>query len=306
MIERSTTLVLGAGASLDYGYPSGPKLVQRVMDLTNNDNWFGMHLARGTDVANFNRRLRGSDPNSIDAFLEANPSWVDIGKLAIAAALTVGGPAPFTAPTDEHLYHYLWTRLQEGASNVEGLRRNRLNIVTYNYDLSLERYLRRVVSNHFPELADASAAAIKQLVEAIVPIVHIHGDLSSIEDTYLVAGDLNVFRDFGLLRNAAKGLRIIHEGAPGPTYETAHEMIRSAESVHFLGFGYHFANLDRLDMPRLKAYASNHQFWHSFGGTAVGLGLAERTRIAKRLGWNATQLKDEKCLSYLRQFAMLE
>ncbi|SRR6266567_7368983 len=136
VIRKPTVLILGAGASAPYGYPLGGALVERILTLTDPGGAGGpLHRvligAFVAPLADFNRRLRGSETSSIDDFLESNPDYAELGKLCIAGALTVHGP-PFGYPVlpNLHWYKYLWERLRQGAAVSRQFGENRLRVVT--------------------------------------------------------------------------------------------------------------------------------------------------------------------------------
>src|SRR6266516_3639566 len=157
MIQKPTVLILGAGASEPYGYPLGAALVGRIVGLTQPGRPAGaggLHPILLRDpglrghVDDFHRRLMGSETSSIDDFLESNPAYQELGKLCIAAALTVWGPLlTHEVPAERHWYRYLWERLRQGAPMPERFRENRTRIITYNYDRSLERYFAGVLAH---------------------------------------------------------------------------------------------------------------------------------------------------------------
>src|SRR6267378_303056 len=67
MIEKRTVLILGAGASMPYGFPSGSGLRRHIIEYLDE--------------------LLSADTTSIDVFLERRTEFVEIGKAAIAATL---------------------------------------------------------------------------------------------------------------------------------------------------------------------------------------------------------------------------
>src|SRR5437660_495858 len=96
MFTENTTIVLGAGASMPYGYPSGYDLVSNIISLVSLDNpkprIADTHFADETramgipseHAIDFAKTLRDAFPPSIDYFLFHNPQYLDVGKLAIA------------------------------------------------------------------------------------------------------------------------------------------------------------------------------------------------------------------------------
>src|SRR5207245_10187881 len=91
VIHRPTVLVLGAGASKPYGFPTALELLAPVYASVHSDSALKTALGacgfKGDDIAAFCRRLRDSGQYSIDSFIEREPRYLDIGKAAIAFQL---------------------------------------------------------------------------------------------------------------------------------------------------------------------------------------------------------------------------
>src|SRR5260370_8060338 len=92
MIDVPTVLVLGAGASAPYGFPSAPELKTNICDAFQSDSTACRYLSENVGIdANeffsFREALRKSGQISVDAFLEHRTEWIPIGKLAIAYCL---------------------------------------------------------------------------------------------------------------------------------------------------------------------------------------------------------------------------
>ena len=140
-------LVLGAGASKPYGLPLGTELRDSVIRAENN---FALYQ-RVLDVeitkyqyAEFTKTLAHSGFSSVDAFLEENSEWLEIGKAAIALELlkaewkSINNLFPPKQPKD-HWYETLWSYLK--APSWSTFKKNKISIITFNYDRSLEHYL---------------------------------------------------------------------------------------------------------------------------------------------------------------------
>lgn len=74
MVKRPTVLILGAGASVDYDFPTGPELVQRIIPgLRDGGRLAPAILASDTgnssQVTAFREDLIDSQRSSIDRFL---------------------------------------------------------------------------------------------------------------------------------------------------------------------------------------------------------------------------------------------
>jgi hypothetical protein len=92
MITTPTVLILGAGASYPYGFPTAKELEELICEqfksqetraslvLSNESNYSGQQFFEFKEAF-----LRS--PLSIDAFLQRRPDFLDVGKLAIAYCL---------------------------------------------------------------------------------------------------------------------------------------------------------------------------------------------------------------------------
>ena len=141
MITVPTVLVLGAGASVPYGFPSAADLKRIICDTF--DIQTNLHAAQflaeryDYEVAQFvlfREAFRKSGKTSVDEFLEHRKEFVDVGKLAIAYCLI-----PFEneeklfdydAGRGGNWYEYLFNKLN---APFEEFGRNRVSVVTFNY-----------------------------------------------------------------------------------------------------------------------------------------------------------------------------
>ena len=96
MIKVPTVFVLGAGASMPYGLPSGADLRARICGATIEPerNGLGQQIMRCgeltvADVKKFGLAFSRSNIASIDAFLAMRPEYTNIGKVAIATTIAL-------------------------------------------------------------------------------------------------------------------------------------------------------------------------------------------------------------------------
>lgn len=256
MISNSTVFIIGAGASADYGFPLGTELVKKIVDRMSKPNTpllRALHLAGNDpeDTSRFRERLRDSDPDSIDTFLEGNEDrFVRIGKSAIAFVILESESRCrhdgrlIRNPPEENWLRYLWNKLRAGCS-PDTLAGNAVTFLTFNYDRVLETYLDTVIENAF----NLPSNAAMELRAESFPIIHLHGQISEAEFGYFEEPTI-----CGALEQYASGVRVVHDefATDDPVFEAAHDAISRASLVCFLGFGYHSVNLTRLRIAELQ------------------------------------------------------
>lgn len=258
MITNKVVLVLGAGASEPYNFLTGLQLYKSALSIT-NDIRAASPPFRITPLSldEFCNELRASRKKSIDAFVEHRNEYTDIGKFLIAYHLIkceyVNGL--YYSNENDDWYGYLYNTLMR-CDSFEDFSRNKLSIITYNYDRSLEYYLFHALKSSYRK-ADEEC---KKILEYI-PIIHLHGKL----------GDLPEFKGFGVgrgynsnidttsLLTAINGIKIVHEKDNyklDPEFIRAYDVLSCADVVVFLGFGYLPKNIERLHLDEhCKAFA---------------------------------------------------
>jgi hypothetical protein len=250
MITTPTVLVLGAGASYPYGFPTARDLKQSICNTLSREGLPAIFRSEGCTFAPeqfFEFReafLRAGQP-SVDAFLERRPNFLGVGKLAIAFCLM-----PFE--NEENLYHpdpgrggdwyeYLSEKLN---SSFEEFGENKLSIITFNYDRSVEHYLLNSLIHLHGKTHDECAEAL-----AKIPIIHVYGQLG--KTRYPTRGSQQYRPDqqnhFRYGETAADGIKLYHEEA-GAASTRARELLGSGKRICFLGFSYNPFNVDRLNI----------------------------------------------------------
>jgi hypothetical protein len=86
MITTETVFILGAGASMPYGFPSGEQLVDKSIEYLKG-RLLERYEFNPTEIRVFESELTASRKRSVDAFLEHRPEFRTIGKTAIAYGL---------------------------------------------------------------------------------------------------------------------------------------------------------------------------------------------------------------------------
>jgi hypothetical protein len=294
MITKPTTLILGAGASAPFGFPTGNELKEKVLSLASDDPLFGPHLQ--IFVENFKAALLKSGKTSVDAFLEHRPEFIHIGKTAIAIIL-IGceDEASLYVQTKNSWYEYLFNQL---ATTFDDFDKNKLSILTFNYDRSLEYYLYTCLQNAYGKSVDECAKKLKS-----IPIIHLHGDLGELP--YLFG--TNSMRPYstklsdGTVGIASNRIKIIHEGVANETqFAQAHKILSESQYICFLGFGYHQLNVKRLGFDDAHSYAKAG-FW----GSTFGFTAAERNYLIQNF-WSRLSVMECDVLKFLRETNILK
>ncbi len=303
MIKRRIVLILGAGASIPFGFPSGRELRDKIIAGLHKDTaqLFQLLHAAGYDVqhiTNFRDALLKSGRPSVDVFLEHRPEFIPVGKVAIAASLIPyedetqlwGGP--------DNWYEHLWDRL--GPTLLDDVAQSRLSVITFNYDRSLEHYLFSALRSAYNIGTDDAAGYLREVIK----IIHVHGKLGelpyaggAVTRSYQ-PGDPSNLKDAAVA--AAKTIKIVHEGTrDDPEFVAARQLLAEAEVICFLGFGYLKANVERMEIANLSKYVPLY-------GTCYGLMQGEQ---ALANGLVATRMRfgdpGQGVLAFLRHHAVL-
>ena len=183
MITEKTVLILGAGASMGFHYPSGPQLKQLIRNMLGNKSrseYRTLHqlVPEAEKIQTFVKALSKSGRTSIDAFLENRRDLMQIGKYAIAIALLKKEVETSLFATENEItkeknwYDYLFGRMN---GSFDEFANNKIAFVTFNYDRSLEHYLFESLKNSYGKTDEEVTAVLKK-----IPIIHVHGQLGNL------------------------------------------------------------------------------------------------------------------------------
>jgi len=246
MIEKNICLLLGAGASSHLGFPLGEGLKNSI--LLELDQMRKSDLSRypegirdsGEDLDEFYERLHMGDWNSPDAFLEDYPQFMNTGKYLICKQLA----------EKEHQSDFIgkigWYKHLINAIRVDDLddlKHNRLSIVTFNYDRSIDHRLHGYVKAKSKSRDDEEAW---QIVKESFEIIHLHGSLGeypkykygSTDDIYARSQDIKIISEVEVEERS--------DGYVNDTFKRASECLMFTDRVVVLGFGFAKDNVKRL------------------------------------------------------------
>jgi len=243
-----------------------------------------------------NAFLRSGQP-SVDAFLERRPNFLGVGKLAIAYCLIPFEDEAKLYKSEPNRggdwYEHLSVKLN---TSFEEFGENKLSVITFNYDRSLEHYLLTSLQNlHGKQLGECANAL------AQIPIIHVYGQLGAKPYPEKDCHEYRPDRErFMTVTRAAEGITLLHEQVSD--LKEAQKLLTDAECVCFLGFSYHPLNMGRLALKDLS-------YNRSVFGTARGLVGKELDRvhdiITENLRCTNVTLGDADNLLFLRQHTIL-
>lgn len=318
MVDIETVLVLGAGASKAFGFPTGQELVKRICLLLNQELYSDIfyqtvRVCLREMAEKFPNALKRADPLSVDAWLEHNPKYIEVGKVAIAIALLDYEKQSDLLPQN-NWYQLLSKRLD---GPFEKFQDNKLSIITFNYDRSLEQYLFETFKHMHTEKSEKECK--EQLNQ--LRILHVYGSMGRLEwqsdntKHRLPLVPYGNKLDRNRINFAANSINIIPRKQPqeefgvvqksiSDEFNEARKLIAGAEALYFLGFGYNQTNMERLGIETLRRRTFKKM------GTAKGLGYQEiqevhrmdifqrvqKTVTGKTVSWQVVDDKIEKFL----------
>ena len=328
MITTRTVFVVGAGAGVPYGFPTGYQLRTEIRNGESRIH-HSQHLPAVADslglypspLSELKEALWATTPRSIDSLLVEREDLLDVGKVAIAATLlpyerSVAMYAE-TVRQGEVVDRGDWIGFLLDRVFGEGQTVSpAVSFVTFNYDRLLEHRLTTMAAALWRLEPTEAWARIRDEVE----IVHVYGSLGEYSPEpsdrtvhWTLNGGPSAARA-DRVREAVESISLVHERSDETDQVTrAKEIIGQAERVWFLGFGF-----DETNMSRLRAtMASNKLIGSPIYGSTYGMLKGEQTVARKLITKNLTQstrsapkidvgyhnLVDGDCLTALRTHA---
>ncbi len=291
---RNTVLVLGAGSSIPYGFPSGTKLMQNIANRARQLSVTKINAGEHANLClQMSDKLFDSSFQSIDAFLSQNPKFLLIGKALIALEIL---------RHEDHKKAQLFEDYNDEAGNMiyrgEDWIRNVLGrvptehlesirIITFNYDRVLEHKLHRMW-----QVDGYSDHEINQRNQKL-KILHVYGRLPLLrEEAKLIEKPFNEdsigFADFKSFQHANQISYLISNqeqylgsikilGEDDSNAKTAKEFLTWAEKIIFLGWGFLNENVELLG---LKNRSNLH---HNVFATVHGMSKVKQSQILRDL-----------------------
>lgn len=306
MRRSPTTLVLGAGSSCAFGFPTGEGLRKLIIGCRDRTD-VCQHIGYGqASVRRFIDAFAESQLNSIDAFLGREVDEPEVGKRLIAYLLLVQeGRAKVFDNVDDHWYRYMHNEIVNPVSKWEDLDLTWLSIVTFNYERSLEHFLATSLSRTYKKNAQEVAEKLREL-----QIVHVYGQLGNLlhrDQTHAPFGGIPEDHMDAYVLRGAQGIRVVPEGRiDSPGFEAAQKLLKAAKAIYFLGFGFDKLNIERLGAPDVFLVERGRP--KAVHATVLGMTPAEVDLACKRVLGAREDVRNMKkftmnanCLSLLRE-----
>lgn len=287
MISKPTVVVVGAGGSAPFGFPIGRKLLEEIVAKLSSENSpeqqrvieylveleknknpqqksVDIQRARKKDVLIFVREFDQSQLASIDAFLEKRREFNEIGRLAIASILVnYEDPKMFSRKPGtrkepgQTWYEYLIDYLTRG--DIKDFKKNKVSVVTFNYDRSMEYCLSKAVESTY----ELSASEALQTTLSVIPFVHVYGSLGGLSGEG--ARSYSNYYSHEVLETASSSIKVMDNTRTGSDeFNRAKDLLLGAKRIVFVGFGFDPVNLQRL---QIESHSKDIQVY----ATAFGL-----------------------------------
>jgi len=312
MIADETVLILGAGASKPYGFPTGNELRKHILyELLGLDELAAAENGDSSDaitrildhhsvdeLRKFRERFYYSSHCSIDFFLREHLDFDSrqLGKRVIAASL-IGMERDEKIFSMQDWYQYLYNNFMLSEAGIDTFTKNKLSIVTFNYDRSLEHFFFKALENGFNKPTDFAVSALSS-----IPVLHVHGSLGN----YCHSNTPNSpqYRHYSpdmskkSFDAASEMIQIFSEKWNVEALHRPIDYLKRAKRIGFLGFGYEETNLMKLFCEESDWFANAKRV----SGTTLGLPASESSRLKRDFQSRGVQFEpfEGDCLSFLK------
>jgi hypothetical protein len=307
MFKKPIVIIVGAGASCEYGLPLGSALKSSAAQKLRFIFQHGRLTSGDQDLLNHIRRHTRNDQTrnnaytiaanelsrtmetfiSIDEalhFVSASPEAVEIGKVAVVSEILAAERRSSLAPSKEtgqtRLKDVGWLP-QMLSMAVAGVQKSEIEtvfkqttLVNFNYDRCIEHYLYEALQ----QKAGVSREQSGRIVNALT-VIRPYGSLGPLEwqeppgVAFAHSGHVDPFSLIGGIRTYTEQ-NALHDS------EKVERALKAAELVIFLGFGFHQQNMEVLALKPSFARKQGLELL----ATIVGIHRENLESISSRLG----------------------
>ncbi len=285
MLKKKTLFVVGAGGSVDFGFPTGPGLltdIQHALNESRSGSSFRgneyllealqQQARRGDGTTIFAARKKlhsilAGGAVSIDNVIETHKAdfeLVQVAKTAIALVIAKAEAKSNLRPRTKNSYsEYTHTDLNwlsfllnnhfagQPTSTLDALF-DKMRFVSFNYDRCISHIVRMRVANYF-QLEDSKAIRLSNTLK----IIHPYGSLGLLPNGQDGEGSFGEVIGHVNLNKLASNLRTFTEGTEGVHDEKLkgeiEESLDWADHIVFVGFGYIPLNVQMLHTEKIRS-----------------------------------------------------
>lgn len=321
--------VVGAGASNEFGLPTGERLKDEIaatLHLTEDysvrfrdhhfhnlirpyftDNRVAEKHLRAAKLISANMARAPSIDNFVDTHRD-NAEVARVAKLAIAQCIVRAEASSSLFVNQENIYNSLnaasiketWlaqlfralVAQRDFSAFLDVLRR--MYFISFNYDRCIHQFFYFSAKEYF-SLSDQSALDVMGCLNVVYP----YGSIGPLKYDDAVRTGFGVLNE-NKLRNAADfGLRTFTEGGESNFTESASSIMEGADRVFFLGFGFLPLNMQMVLGEGRFAVGGVY-------GTAKGLSKTAISEIRERLAFHFYRAKFQETFMDLNGKIVLE
>jgi len=284
--KEKSVIILGAGSSYNYGYPLGEGLRNSIIyDYPNvlssiNKKFIDKKPNFVNSSQKFIEKFKLSSDISIDLFLSKFPEYAFEGKIAIVHTILKAEnqsvfleelrnrKKTFKEDNDDWLWH-MYVKISKNLASInsfEEINFDDISFITFNYDRILEHYLYTSFTNgfNFEKFGGSPEKLLKK-----IKIEHVYGKVVDLPWESTENENSLPYRDYTLddhkLHVWSDNIRVIYERT-NINLSNIHSLIKSANKIFFLGFGYDAINLKILGFPQIlpvrqKVFGTGYQLY---------------------------------------------
>ena len=258
MIKEKTLFVFGAGLSSDYGFPTGQKLRDDIVQYINWDRsnpdlpaqikrLVKIHFNEDT-IIRTRESIRRGGYNTIDEFMEIRPELRPLTKALIASVIIQHeNPNNLSLERDytNCFYRFIFDKMI-AQSTLDTFADNNVSFITFNYDRSFEFFIERTLRERF-SLPEHDKKLLEIMNE--IQVIHVHGKLGKLpgyNGNEVIRYYQPQIGDNSLGDICGDIISFVEVDDSNTKYMEAREKIELAKNLFFVGFGFHKTNTMRL------------------------------------------------------------
>jgi hypothetical protein len=327
--DMNTVFVIGAGANVEIGMPSGKELKEHIEEILNFDSIFEKRRQKSSDVFFAMRNIFQTDQQtkdiasrikeampisiSIDNYIDAHRldyGIADAGKIAIVATIIAAEKNSYLFKKDrfkEELtkswYPLFFQKITEHCEINQFIERlKNISFIIFNYDRCFEDFMIHALDAYYKIGKESAINLVNRM-----NIIHPYGIVGNL-DKISLGYDINSSH----LRGLSQNIRTFAEESEETKKERTaiKQLIDKANRIIFLGFAYHQMNLDLLfDINKPIPNSAISMPVNNIECFGTGFGISENDRkYIQSLLWRIdsrlehSDISSDSCTDFFNNF----